>query len=506
MPRSTGAAARAAVPRDLVAGPGGRQILLADPDGNLIELSNPPTRQSHPHGTPHRTHPHRTHPDEHQGTRRSSPSEHWKFRYTKAPTRSTRARVDVPGRLRTPALVAAPVSCPACRAGQHGQRSHGGVPRHSSAAAGNSWRSDLPATVWTLLPGQLVGVRLRSHPGRAAAAGPSGSGVVERTDGSPPCPRSPVAARWPGCAGRARATARQPPGSGQRPRPATAARRPARSRTAREPGQVRAGLQAVRGGPVQPRVPGHRRVVPATRCASAATTAVICSDDDPRSGVHPERRAAGRIGDRQRERQPTVGQGDHRPASRRAPPPPVQWPGRGRRTPRTRAARRRAGCWSSVGRDPGPTRSRRRGCGRRSPQTAPRSGYRGRAAAQGGAGPPAGRGRPGTRTQHPGRRSSGQLAPPHPARREQSAPPAPRPRPCRSTHRPRPGSRPFHRRPLAATDGARAPGVDAVVQDRARVADTPAQQDAVWEALLRWGGGSRLLPMEARFRWRGQVR
>jgi catechol 2,3-dioxygenase-like lactoylglutathione lyase family enzyme len=31
---------------DLVSGPGGRQILLADPDGNLIELFQPADRQS----------------------------------------------------------------------------------------------------------------------------------------------------------------------------------------------------------------------------------------------------------------------------------------------------------------------------------------------------------------------------------------------------------------------------------------------------------------------------
>lgn len=37
---------------DVVAGPGGRQVLLADPDGNLIELFQPANRP----GAPHRTH------------------------------------------------------------------------------------------------------------------------------------------------------------------------------------------------------------------------------------------------------------------------------------------------------------------------------------------------------------------------------------------------------------------------------------------------------------------
>lgn len=40
---------------DVVAGPGGRQILLADPDSNLIELFQPANRP----GAPHRPHTHR---------------------------------------------------------------------------------------------------------------------------------------------------------------------------------------------------------------------------------------------------------------------------------------------------------------------------------------------------------------------------------------------------------------------------------------------------------------
>lgn len=40
---------------DVVAGPGGRQILLADPDNNLIELFQPANRP----GAPHRPHTHR---------------------------------------------------------------------------------------------------------------------------------------------------------------------------------------------------------------------------------------------------------------------------------------------------------------------------------------------------------------------------------------------------------------------------------------------------------------
>jgi catechol 2,3-dioxygenase-like lactoylglutathione lyase family enzyme len=34
---------------DVVTGPGGRQILLADPAGNLVELFQPPTRPAHPY-------------------------------------------------------------------------------------------------------------------------------------------------------------------------------------------------------------------------------------------------------------------------------------------------------------------------------------------------------------------------------------------------------------------------------------------------------------------------
>jgi predicted enzyme related to lactoylglutathione lyase len=43
--RSTGLSFRS----DLVAGPGGRQILLTDPAGNLIELFQPATGRAHPH-------------------------------------------------------------------------------------------------------------------------------------------------------------------------------------------------------------------------------------------------------------------------------------------------------------------------------------------------------------------------------------------------------------------------------------------------------------------------
>jgi len=49
---------------DLIIGPGGRQILLADPDGNLIELFQPANRSNPQTGPPH---PHRSQPDEHQG-------------------------------------------------------------------------------------------------------------------------------------------------------------------------------------------------------------------------------------------------------------------------------------------------------------------------------------------------------------------------------------------------------------------------------------------------------
>jgi hypothetical protein len=119
------------------------------------------------------------------------------------------------------------------------------------------------------------------------------------------------------------------------------------------------------------------------------------------------------------------------------------------------------------------------------------------------AGPPSDRGRPETRTRHPGRHSSGQLAPPHPARRERIGHPR-HPDPGRAARRialARAVVR-FTGDRLPQLTALRAPGVSAVGQDRARVADTPAQQDAVWERTCAHNKLRSLLPAWAStIRW-----
>ena len=99
----------------------------------------------------------------------------------------------------------------------------------------------------------------------------------------------------------------------------------------------------------------------ATRCATAATAAVMCSDDNVGSASAQKGARGGGVRDRQRERQPAVGERSPRQPVAQLGGPRARGTARRPRTPRTRAWPRRAGSRRPAGRARA-RRSRRRGC------------------------------------------------------------------------------------------------------------------------------------------------